>query len=107
MKHPLTTRFSVLLALALLPAVTLAETIVIPVGQQTSGPSVSTPPKGMSMRSVEINFGEPAQRFPATGQPPISRWEYEQFVVYFEGDKVIHSVVRFQPKYAPSANSQP
>jgi hypothetical protein len=27
------------------------------------------------------------------GKPPISRWEYPGFIVYFESDHVIHSVV--------------
>jgi len=27
------------------------------------------------------------------GKPPISRWEYPGFVVYFEHEHVIHSVV--------------
>lgn len=107
MKQLLPTRFSLLLALALLPAVATAETILIPVGQQTATSAVPTPEKGMSMASVEARFGEPAQRFPATGQPPISRWAYEQFVVYFEGDTVIHSVLRFQPKHPPAGQRQP
>ena len=32
-------------------------------------------------------------KVPAVGKPPISRWEYPGFVVYFEHDHVIHSVV--------------
>jgi hypothetical protein len=27
------------------------------------------------------------------GDPPISRWVYDHFTVYFEYDKVLHSVV--------------
>ena len=101
MKYPLATRLSLLLSLALVPAAALqAETIVIPIGQQAAGKAVSTPVTGMSMTTVEAQFGTPAKQFPAKGQPPITRWEYEQFVVYFEGNTVIHSVVRFQPASA-------
>jgi hypothetical protein len=30
----------------------------------------------------------------SVGEPPISSWEYEPFVVYFEYDRVIHSVAK-------------
>jgi hypothetical protein len=35
-----------------------------------------------------------SQRIAAVGEPPISRWVYPQFVVYFEGSYVIHAVAR-------------
>ena len=59
--------------------------------------SSSRPARGMSMESVEAAFGAPTRRVPAVGganphQPPITRWEYPSFVVYFENDKVVHSV---------------
>lgn len=50
------------------------------------------PTRGMSQARVEQNFGEPASRRTAVGDPPISRWEYPDFVVFFEYDKVIHAV---------------
>ena len=56
--------------------------------------SVSGPSRGLSMAQVERRFGEPNQRVGAVGDPPISRWVYPQFVVYFEGSYVIHAVVR-------------
>ncbi|MEX2495669.1 MAG: hypothetical protein WD448_06245 [Woeseia sp.] len=52
------------------------------------------PTRGMTQARVEANFGEPQSRAPAVGDPPISRWEYGDFIVYFEYDKVIHSVSR-------------
>jgi hypothetical protein len=54
---------------------------------------VNTPSRGMTMSQVASKFGEPATKVPAVGKPPISRWEYPGFVVYFEHDHVIHSVV--------------
>jgi hypothetical protein len=48
--------------------------------------------RGLSMDQVERRYGEPAQRIGAVGDPPISRWVYPQFVVYFEGRFVIHAV---------------
>ena len=60
--------------------------------------SGNTPASGMSMESVEAKFGAPSRRVPAVGgastaQPPITRWEYPGFVVYFENNHVVHTVV--------------
>ncbi len=54
---------------------------------------VATPARGMTMSQVASKFGDPSTKVPAVGTPPISRWEYPGFVVYFERDHVIHSVV--------------
>ncbi len=50
------------------------------------------PMRGMTKNSVEADYGSPADRKSAVGDPPITRWEYADFVVYFEYDRVIHSV---------------
>jgi len=50
------------------------------------------PTRGMSQASVEASFGAPQSTRNAVGDPPISRWEYANFVVFFEYDKVIHAV---------------
>jgi hypothetical protein len=47
----------------------------------------------MTTNEVSTKFGTPTSKVPAVGRPPISRWEYPGFVVYFENDHVIHSVV--------------
>ena len=52
------------------------------------------PARGMTMDKVQSRFGAPSQKLAAVGQPPISRWEYPSYVVYFEYDHVIHSVVK-------------
>jgi hypothetical protein len=52
------------------------------------------PTRGMTQASVQATYGNPNSKVPAVGDPPISRWEYGDFVVYFEYDKVIHSVSR-------------
>ena len=54
--------------------------------------AVERPARGMSMKSVEARFGAPTKRYEAVGQPPITRWEYPGFVVYFEYQHVIHAV---------------
>ena len=55
---------------------------------------VSRPTRGMTAASVEAKFGEPESRKAPVGDPPISSWEYKDFVVYFEYDRVIHAVVK-------------
>ncbi len=64
--------------------------------------SVSKPSKGMSMAQVEKRFGAPSNRRAAVGEPPISRWVYSDFTVYFEHQHVIHAVVnRASPMEQP------
>lgn len=64
--------------------------------QMAEPPSVQapaqTPSRGMSMAQVEQRFGAPTERFAAVGQPPITRWVYPGFVVYFEYQHVVHAV---------------
>ena len=50
------------------------------------------PTRGMTQARVESHFGAPASVKAPVGDPPITRWEYTEFVVYFEHDKVIHAV---------------
>ena len=50
------------------------------------------PSRGMTQKSVESKYGSPATVKAPVGDPPITRWEYTDFVVYFEYDRVIHSV---------------
>jgi hypothetical protein len=56
-------------------------------------PSAQTPKSGMSMEKVEASYGAPTRRVAAVGEPPITRWEYPGFVVYFEHQLVVHAVV--------------
>src|ERR1700682_405226 len=70
-----------------------AETIAIDNGIAVKESDVATPARGMTMDQVATKFGTPVTKVPAVGKPPISRWEYPGFVVFFESDHVIHSVV--------------
>jgi len=55
--------------------------------------SAERPARGQTMESVKAKFGAPTNEVAAVGQPPISRWEYPGYVVFFENDKVLHTVV--------------
>lgn len=86
-----------LLAFSLvLPAA--AETIEIPLGQQGRG-TIDLPQRGQSQRAVLERFGLADKQHAPTGQPPITRWDYREFSVYFEYDHVIDSVLHHQPRY--------
>ena len=56
------------------------------------------PRRGLSMAQVEQRYGAPIEKFPTAGgdaprHPPINRWRYNGYTVYFERNRVIHSVV--------------
>lgn len=83
------------LALALATAGAHAQdTLAMPAA---SAASTGGPGRGMSMAQVEQRFGEPSRKLDAVGQPPITRWVYPGFVVFFEGSLVIHTVNQASP----------
>lgn len=84
---------NLLLAAVLLSGHAAAETIAVDSGIAVKETDVATPTRGMTMDQVATKFGTPVTKVPAVGKPPISRWQYPGFVVYFEADHVIHSVV--------------
>jgi hypothetical protein len=76
----------------------LADTVVVDDQVQVRPSQVETPKRGLTMADVEKRFGAPATRHPAVGggnphRPPITRWDYSGFAVFFESDRVIDSVV--------------
>lgn len=58
-----------------------------------SAEGVIRPTRGMTMDQVQAKFGVATEKRAAIGDPPITRWRYPQFDVFFEYDLVIHSVV--------------
>jgi hypothetical protein len=85
---------AVLITGAWLPAGALADIIKLP-GQAAAVVALDNAPEyGMRMAQVEQRYGAPQTRGPAVGQPPITRWEYQHYTVYVEGDRVVHSVAR-------------
>jgi len=53
----------------------------------------SVPTNNLTMVQVREEFGQPDSEVPAVGEPPITRWVYAQYTVYFERDRVITSVI--------------
>src|SRR5690606_23046729 len=52
------------------------------------------PQRGMTQTQVRAQFGAPEETKGPVGQPPISRWVYPDYTVYFENQAVLHSVTR-------------
>ena len=50
------------------------------------------PGRGLDQQRVRQGWGEPRERIPAVGDPPIGRWIYDGFTVYFERHLVLHAV---------------
>lgn len=59
---------------------------------------MNLPKRGLSMAKVEKTWGAPQRKLSPRGgdskkHPQINRWEYSNFIVYFEHNHVIHSVL--------------
>lgn len=63
-----------------------------------SAPQIQTPRNGLTMSQIRQQFGNPKTEMPAVGEPPISRWEYDGYSVFFENDLALHSVVHHPAK---------
>ena len=87
------------LALALVVAATttahadvlLLDTIGAAPPNNASG--IPRPHRGSSMTIVKGQYGEPTEAKAAVGDPPITRWVYPGYTVYFEREHVIEVVV--------------
>ncbi len=84
-------RYFLLVSLALCFANAGADTLLV--NAVASDATVQSPARGMNMDQVLAQFGEPSQRLGPVGEPPITHWDYDNVVVYFEHQYVIHSVV--------------
>ncbi|CAN5351345.1 hypothetical protein BH11PSE14_BH11PSE14_08410 [soil metagenome] len=85
---------AVLLALAAAPAV--ADTLLIE--RVAVARSSNLPHRGASMAQVEARYGAPEQKLAPVGggsvhTPPITRWQYPTFSVYFENSHVVNAVL--------------
>jgi hypothetical protein len=93
----LTTLFSA----SLIAPLTAAEVITLPIGEQTRQSDLDMPVRSMNKQDVQRDYGDPQEITDAVGEPPISQWVYGDYVVYFEGNWVLYSVVKH-----PSDNPQ-
>jgi len=87
-----------------LSAPTRADTLVVNDQLQVRQSNLARPARGLTMAAVESKFGAPATKHDAVGTPPITRWDYPQFAVFFEKDRVIDSVL---PPQASEPSTSP
>lgn len=84
--------------LLLAPALASAETLALPVAAEPATQASSALPlRGEAQAQVLARFGAPRQRHAAVGgdsprHPPITRWDYADFSVFFENDHVVDAV---------------
>ena len=79
-----------------------ADELRIPIGSQGHVDASGLPARGISMERVRAGWGEPEVTLDPVGQPPITRWDYPDFSVYFEYRHVVHAVVRHRRADAPA-----
>ena len=93
----------------LLPASGVSDTLTLPEQPMQAAPalSITLPGRGMTMTEVESKFGAPLQKFPEVGDPPITRWVYSNFAVYFEYQYVIHAVAQSGGNPVPPPQAVP
>ncbi|MBT3504539.1 MAG: hypothetical protein HN475_02010 [Piscirickettsiaceae bacterium] len=86
-----------ILGLFLLSALPVSAEVISITDPRYSVPNdasgVVRPTRGMSMNAVAQYYGQPSSKTATIGQPPITKWTYPEFVVFFEYSTVIHSVV--------------
>ena len=84
---------SVALALLTVGAAAAQADVLLLDGIEIDQSSATERPKaGTSMDRVESAYGAPSQKHAAVGNPPITRWDYPGFSVFFENDRVVHAV---------------
>lgn len=92
-------RFPMMFAALVLSLIALpgqAEVLLMDTVKQEA--SANVPSSGLTMDAVRGRYGEPREIVPAVGEPPITRWIYDGFTVYFENNRVIHAVVHRQQR---------
>ena len=71
-----------------------ADTLIMEGITESAASIEQRPTRGMKMDQVRNQWGSPLAESPPVGEPPISQWVYGDYVVYFEGNWVLNSVVK-------------
>ena len=71
----------------------LAEVLIMPNGHPEAAHLPAQPHRGMTMNQVLKQFGKPVKRLAPVDNPPVTRWVYPKYTVYFVDRYVIHTVV--------------
>lgn len=87
---------SLSLAVTMAFGVATADEVRVPVAEQGKNAGIEVPKSGITKAAVEQKFGTPQSIQGPVGDPPITKWIYAGFTVYFEYDRVIHAVIHHQ-----------
>jgi hypothetical protein len=79
-------------AFGLLPAGTLSADVLL-IEEVRQADRMELPANGLKQAEVRARFGEPAATHAPVGEPPITRWDYDGWSVYFEYDLVLFTVL--------------
>ena len=107
-RSPVFAAIALAFGLATLPTIAQADVLLIERAQADQ--DMDLPRRGESRSQVEQRFGEPSMRHAPVGgghpqRPPITRWDYPTFSVYFEHDHVVDSVLK--RSFAEEAGPKP
>lgn len=91
MKHPL---ISLAACTLLLPVSGMSDVLLIDAVKAEQQANIPRPHRGETMKAVEQRFGAPVTKHAAVGDPPITRWDYPAYSVYFEYDRVLTTVLK-------------
>lgn len=84
--------FMIIAGLLIITNIAVADKLII--DRVYESEAFNVPQRGLSMNQVTTTYGEPLMKFDSIGNPPITKWEYPDFLVYFERSWVIRSVVK-------------
>jgi hypothetical protein len=71
----------------------IAQADVLLIEEVRQSDRMDLPTNGMSKDAVQARYGGPADKLAAIGDPPITRWNYDNWSVYFEYDLVLFTVL--------------
>jgi hypothetical protein len=76
----------------LLTAGSLAADVLL-IEEVRQADRMDLPANGMTQSDVRNRFGAPTKEDAPVGDPPITRWDYNGWSVYFEYDLVLYTVL--------------
>ncbi len=85
---------AVLLMLSTLTVAFSIQADVLLIDRVEAKAGKDVPKKSATMNQVRSNYGDPMNEHAAVGEPPITRWDYNDFIVYFEHQHVITTVLK-------------
>jgi len=86
---------ALILGFIVLPAaVGTAVADVLLIEEVRQAESMQLPDNGMKKSEVRSSYGDPAKIHNPVGDPPITRWDYQNWSVYFEYDLVLFTVLK-------------